>query len=202
MKIKTLIALMLLVPLAIGSVAYAGDPLPPDLEAPPTEEATVYEYQEGEIQEQLDHAPDVESRAFGMYGVNWFPEKPSKFAKVKRYTEGTKTRVNTPGTYYMDISIPLYYWYDGSQKLQQVSFCGQSSKGAKTKPVKWEWWSEGSQFYSGSIAWSANENVQCVQKIYSPATLEKQNLLVRVYVKYHNTTHSFTFKKARVALHR
>jgi len=175
MKIKALIALMLLAPLVIGSVAYAGDTV------------TV---------EQAIDAPEAGERYFGMYGINWFPEKAGKFSKIKRNVNGTKTQVNTPGTYYVNISIPIFYYEDGTQNgLYGVRFCGQSSKGAKTKPVKWKFWASGTQFFSESILWPADEDEHCIDEYFTPTALQN-NLLVQVYVKYYNTTHTFTFKRA------
>jgi len=203
MKIKTLLALALLVPLVIGSVAYAGDPTPPDLEPAAEEVSVVTDYHPGELSEQFTLSPDIVERAFGAYGDSWNPEKDGKFSKVKRNPKGTITQVNTPGSYYVNISIPLMYWEDGSYgKIKEVRFCGQSSKGEKTKPVRWEFWEEGTKFLDASVPWPADEKLHCVEKSYTTATMDLRSLLVRVLVDYANISHTFTFKFASAVTHK
>jgi len=198
MKIKILVALLVLVPLVISSVAYAGEPTPPTDETPAPEDSVIIDPQDGVIIERPDLGPDATNRYLVMLGINWFPEKVNKFSKIKRDNRGTTTRVNTPGSYYVDISIPLIDYENGKeQKIEQVGFCGQSSKGAKTKPVQWKLWSSSGIFFTGTMTWPSDEDPHCVVKTFSTPKYES-GLTVSALVNYYNTSHTFTFMESWV----
>jgi len=195
MKIKTLIALLLLVPLVISSVAHAEEPTPPSDETPIVEDSVIIDSQAGVILDSSALDPNAVNRYMHMYGINWIPEKAKKFSKIKHNFNGTTTRVNTPGSYYVNSSIPLINYEDGrSQYLKEVQICGKSSKGSKVFPIRWKLYSTNNgNFYTGSIIWPADEDKHCVNKTYSTPVYQV-DLMVSVLVIYKNTTQTFTFK--------
>jgi len=199
MKIKILSALLLLVPMVFSSAAFARDSMSTIDGMSAAQDAVTSDYQDGIIAEHPDLAPDITERYMQMYGLNWYPEKVNKFARIKRDNNGTTTRVNTPGAYYVNISIPYIMLENAAeQKVTFVAICGQSSKGSKTKPVKWKFYSNNNgKFFSETITWLPNEDFQCISKSFtSPQAC--QGLMVSVLVNYHNTTHTFTFNLAYI----
>jgi len=195
MKIKIIIALVVLISLLAGGVVFAQDPQPPEDASAPQEESVVYQY----VETSEPKSPSIEKRnELAVYGINWFPEIDKKFTTFKRAPSGTKTMVKLAGKYYVDIAIPLVTHVEFyPQYINLVEFCGYSSKGAKTKPVSWELWSFNKKFWGGAITWPANNYVNCVYKSFQNPVM-KEDLLARVYVNYKNTTHKFTFLKASV----
>jgi len=195
MKIKALFVFIMLIPLIVGSVVYAGDRLPNRPGGDTTGESIVYEYKEGVVPEHLKVAPEASKTELVLNGLYWFPEKEGKFTKVKRGYWGTLTMA-TPGGWWVDVSVPLVTYLNGvGQYVKYVEFCGQSSNGAKTKPISWEINSMRKNEWDGPIAWPANNNLNCVGHTFTPKVIiEDLNIAVKVY--YKNNTHDFSFYKA------
>jgi len=196
MKKSILIALIVLIPLVIGSVPLvrATDLQPPSVT--PTEISVAHSPDEGVPPELLN--PDLGFVDTAFNGLFWMPEKEGKFSKIKHRASygGTRLRVNTPGDYWVDLPLSFDTYIDGiARKISFVEFCGQTTNYNKVFPIYWLFWDEAYNFDGVNIIWASNNNVNCSSRTFSPAVW-KQSLAISVLVRFKNTSDYFTFRKA------
>jgi len=198
MSRRILVALFILIPFALGTIPFVSASPPNPEPILPVEEAEVYD--------PLADSRSVPIQSINgytevvMYGLNWFPRKENMFSKIKRRVNfgGTRFWVKTPGSYNIDISLPLETVRDTvNNNLSYVEFCGYSSNASSAKPKHWELWAEETLFYEADISWPNSSSTQCVYKSFNIPKW-RQSLAISVLVKLKNTNDSFTLKKAFV----
>jgi len=132
------------------------------------------------------------------HGTAWVAERPGKFKNSgwKPFGWGTWTRRKAAGNEWMHISIPYISRLEGDRTyVKYVEFCGESTNGAVTKPIRIDVWDNNTRIASQAVAWVANNNYQCHGVVINPA-VAAQSLSVSVRVHYDNAVDQVTMFKA------
>jgi len=195
MKIKFLIAVIVLIPLLVTNVALA-EPL-----ATGNSELSGTSYKIDQYivaDENLNLAPGAGNTDVAVHNQDWKPEKPNKFKSFKYHGWATDIKTLAPGYYFVGTTIPLITYLDGTkQYVKYVEFCARSSNGAESMPDYWAIHEKANIWYSDNISWPADNDTHCFGYTFNPGRfLEDLSVSVRLY--YKNTTHVISMEKAWV----
>jgi len=133
------------------------------------------------------------------HGTAWVAERRGKFKMFKPFGWGTKMKIKVgPSNEWVHIPIPYMSRIENDRTwVEYVEFCGRSSNGALTKPIRLDVWNNRSRIASVTISWAANNNVQCHGISFSPKVMA-QSLGLSVLLHFDSTTDNITLYKGWV----
>jgi len=197
MKLKILVALLVLIPFLVTNVAFA-EPMTTRNPELSDEQSEIDSYTV--VDGNLNLAPVAGNTDIAVHNQGWMPERPKKFKYLKYFHWATYIKVLAPGTYWVGISIPLITYLDGTkQYVKYVEFCAESSKGAKSMPDYWKIVDNYTALWSDSVSWPADNDRHCIGHTFTPGQW-MEDIGVSVRLNYKNTDHVISMDKAWVKI--
>lgn len=190
---------LLIIPLVVGSVAFAGTgPTSPD---PRGEvQSVTYGLEENAPPKSPEPSGEAVRTDLAMHGTLWTAELRGQFQIFQPKGWGTTTRVKAASLQWVHIPLPYATFINGvAQRIQYVEFCAQSSNGAISKPVRMDLWANNQRFLSKNIGWLANNAIQCRNHAFA-TPVWKEDLGLSVLLNFANATDQITLYKAWVRL--
>jgi len=201
MKVKIFVALLVLIPFLVSSIAFAEQPLPLP-EGGLIIEPGSYELKTDSDPNQMISGPDSSYTDIAVQYPNWVPRKLNQFKTVKYTRGGAKFKAAAPGEYQVVITIPIMPYFDGTkQNLKYVEFCAKAPNPSKARPISWYIFEQNPTTppAGGTFTWTSTD-YHCVY--YNvPVVLWMRVLTIEVGLKFKNTSDYILMWKAWAAVH-
>jgi hypothetical protein len=196
MNKKIIIAFLLVLPLLLGSIYISRGETEVQAQEP---NVTTITYEFDENAPQLPRSPGaLPWTDIAVHGTNWVAETRYQLSMFKPWGWGTAAKAKAAGDQWVHISVPyITYLEDKAQMIRYVEFCAKSTNGAASKPTDFHLWAHNTRFYTGTITWPANNNINCHGVTFNPGVW-KQDLGISVRLHFANNSDAITLYKAWV----
>jgi hypothetical protein len=134
------------------------------------------------------------------HGTAWVPELRGRFAKWRPVGWGMQAKVRAAGVgdQWVHIPMPMAPWLDDTTTwVFYVTFCAQSSNGARTKPIQIDVWSGSTRIYTSPVNWEATNARRCANFEISRTLVTSVGISVLLH--FATTTDEITLEEASVS---
>jgi hypothetical protein len=152
MNNRSLISLILIIPILLGSVAFVGAP------------------------------PPGTNTDIAIHGTAWRPEQQANFSMWSPRGWGTEVKAKAAGWKWVHAPVASLPVINGiAQNLVYVEFCAASSNGASTKPTRMDVYDLDVKILQQALSWWSDNALHCTGKNFTPAWHQELGISVLLY---------------------